>query len=157
MKKRSLNFLYALALYCGISVFFIMAQFLIAGALVYLMFRIVLMCAGPAGARLVGDMAYDSAGFAFLTASNTILQYYLASLLGHNLRDRSALLSIVFISAMISSVFFLKLSVRSAFGSYVFASLPLIVSYLLGAVMGLFQKEPENPFHNSKFNIFKID
>ena len=157
MKKRSLNFIYALALYCGISVFFIMFQFLIAGALVYLLYRAVILCAGPAGLRLVTEMTYDSVGFAFLTASNTILQYYLASLLGHNLRDRSALLGIVFISAMISSIFFLRLSARSAFGSYVFASLPLIFSYLLGAIMGLFQKEPENPFHNSKVTIFRID
>ena len=150
MKKSSVSYLYALALYSGISVFFITVQFLLTDALVYLLFQAVKL-------RLLTYVPYDSAGFAFLTATNTVLQYYLASLLGHNLRGRPALLGIIFVSAMISAIFFLRLSARSTFNSYTFAVLPLIVSYLLGALMGLFQKESDNPFHGSKFNIFRID
>ena len=154
MKKSSINFLYALTVYSGISVLFITVQFLVSGALIYLMFRVANLWFGPAGLR---DVVYDSTGFAFLTATNTVLQYYLASLLSSNLRGRSGLFGIIFLSAAISSAFFLRLSIHSVFGSYVFAALPLIVSYLLGAVMGLLQKELDNPFHGSQLNIFRID
>ncbi len=150
MKKSSVNLFYALAAYAGISVLFITAQFVFSGALIYLLSHTV-------SSRLMKAAACDSAGFAFLTATNTVLQYYLASLLSHNLRGGSGLLGIIFFSAAISSAFFLRLSAHSAFSSYIFAVLPLIISYLLGAIMGLLQKESDNPFRNSKFNIFRID
>ena len=154
MKKNSIDFLYALTIYSGISLFLITVQFFLAGTLIYLMFRVASLWVGPTG---MSDATYDSVGFAFLTATNTVLQYYLASLLAHNLRGRAPLLGIVFLSATITSAFFLRLSARSVFSSYIFAALPLVISYLLGAVMGLLQKEPDNPFHGSKLNIFRID
>lgn len=157
MKRSGLNFLYAMAVYSGISIFLITAQLLLAGALVYLLFHAVSLWRGPDGMLLAGAAAYHSAGFAFLTATNTILQYYLASLLSHNLRGRLALFATICVSAAISSAFFLRLSARSSFGSYAFAALPLIVSYLMGAIMGLFQKESENPFRHLKLNIFRLD
>ncbi len=154
MKKSNIDFLYALTVYSGISLFLITMQFFLAGALIYLMFHVMNLWLDPAGIR---DSAYDAAGFAFLTATNTILQYYLASLLSHNLRGRPRLFCVILLSAAITSVFFFRLSARSVFSSYAFAALPLIVSYLLGAIMGLLQKGSDNPFHDSNLNIFRID
>ncbi|HBB67086.1 MAG: hypothetical protein A2X28_08800 [Elusimicrobia bacterium GWA2_56_46] len=155
--RKSSSFFYALSLYTLISVFFTAAQYLLAGALIYFLFQFVNLSLGPDRLYLVKASAYDSAGFAFLTVTNTILQYYLASLLARNLKGRTALFGILLLSAAVADIFFLKLSARSSFGSYTFASFPLIVSYLLGGVMGLLQKEEENPFHNSRLNLFRID
>lgn len=157
MRKRSVNFIYALALYSCISVCFTSVQFLLSGALVYLLFKAVTLCAGPLALKLVNDAVFDAAGFAFLTATTAFLQYYLASLLDRNLGSSPALSGIVLISAIISSAFFLRLSAHSAFGSYVFSSLPLMISFLIGALTGLFQKGTDNPFRHSKLNIFRID
>jgi len=155
--RKSSSFFYALSLYTVISVLFTAAQYLLSGALIYFLFQLINLSLGPDRLYLVKASAYDSVGFAFLTVTNTIIQYYLASLLAHNLKGRAALFGILLLSAAIADIFFLKLSARSSFSSYTFASLPLIVSYLLGGIMALLQKEQENPFHNSKLNLFRID
>jgi len=157
MKKNNANFIYALSLYAAVSVFFMIVQFFLSGALVYLLYQLVHMAFGPDASHLFQPSLYDSVGFAFLTLTNTVLQYYLASLLAHDLKDRSALFGILTLSAALSTAFFVRLSAHSVFNSYIFASLPLIFSYLLGGVMGLVQKDEDNPFHSSKIRLFKID
>jgi len=154
MSENRSPFFYALALYAGISVLLMSLQFFASGALVYLLFQSAHLPFFSGIEHLFRTSFYDSAGFAFLTVSNTILQYYLSSLLTHDLKDRSGPLGILLISAILSSFFFLRLSARSSFNSYIFASLPLILSYLLGGITGIFQSEPENPFHNSDFHLF---
>ncbi|MFA6434857.1 MAG: hypothetical protein WCW52_09195 [Elusimicrobiales bacterium] len=131
------RFLYALTVYAAISVLFIPAQFLLAVVLFY---------------RLS-----HAAGFACLTASGAVLQYYLASLLVRDLRGLAAPCAIICFSAVLSSVFFLRISSHTGFSSYAFAALPLISSCLLGAGAGLFQTEEENPFKGSRVNMFRID
>jgi hypothetical protein len=157
MLTKRFIFFYALALYALLSVVLMSAQFFAAGALVYLAFQFthLQLCSGVA--HLFRTSFYDSVGFAFLTATNTILQYYLASLLSRDLKDRPASFGVLMISAALSAMFFLRLSARSAFGNYTFASAPLIFSYLLGGFAGLLQKETDNHFHGSKLRIFTID
>jgi hypothetical protein len=153
--KKSGSLIYAFAVYAGISVLFITAQFLFAVALIFLLSHVMSLLLGSSGMRVA--VSYDSSGFAFLTTTNTVLQYYLSSLLAHNLGARPALFGIICFSSAISSAFFLRLAAHSSLSIYVFAFMPLIFSYLLGSVMGLLQKAAENPFHGSKLNIFRID
>jgi len=157
MTKRSVNLAYALSLYAAISVLFMTVQFFLSGALVYLLYRFVPLALAAGKAHLFGPSLYDSLGFAFLTLTNTVLQYFLASLLAHDLKAGSALFAILTLCAVLSTALFVRLSAHSDFGSYMFASLPLIFSYMLGGVMGLIQKDEDNPFHNLKIRIFKIN
>ena len=157
MKKSGVNLAYALSLYAAISVLFMTVQFFLSGALVYLLYRFVYPLFAPGKAHLFGPSLYDAAGFAFLTLTNTLLQYFLASLLAHDLKDDSGRFAILTLCAMLSAALFIKLSAHSAFGSYMFASLPLVFSYMLGGVMGLLQKDEDNPFHGLKIRLFKTD
>ena len=157
MKRSSGNLTFALLLYAAISVLFMTVQFFLSGALIYLLYRFVHPAFAPGKAHLFGPSLYDSLGFSFLTVTNTVLQYFLASLLAHDLKDRFALFTILTVSAVLSAALFARLSAHSAFGSYLFASLPLIFSYMLGGVMGLLQKAEDNPFHALKIRFFKID
>jgi hypothetical protein len=157
MKKNRFVFFYALSLYSLLSTVLMSAQFFAAGLLVYLLFQTVHLPVFGGLTCFFRTSFYDSAGFAFLTASNTILQYYLASLLARDLKGRSALFGILTLSAIISALFFIRLSARSAFGAYTFAYMPLIFSYLLGGVAGLLQKETDNPFRDSRIRLFSLD
>ncbi len=157
MKKSGVNLAYALSLYAALSVLFMTVQFFLSGALVYLLYRFVHPVFSAGKAHLFGPSLCDSLGFAFLTLTNTVLQYFLASLLAHDLKEGSGRFAILTLCAMLSAALFIKLSAHSAFGSYMFASLPLIFSYMLGGVMGLLQKDEDNPFHYLKIRIFKID
>jgi hypothetical protein len=157
MTAKRFVFVYALSLYALISVVLVSAQFFAAEALVYLLFRAahLQVCSGVA--RLIRMPFYDSAGFAFLAAANAVLQYYLASLLSRDLKDRSAAFGVLMISAGVSALFFLRLSAGSGLGAYAFASAPLMFSCLLGGMTGLLQKEADHPFRGSKLKIFSID
>ncbi len=154
--KRSF-FFYALSVYSLISVALMSAQFFSAVVLIYLLFQAAHLQIFSGVVHLFRTSFYDAAGFAFLAATNTILQYYLASLLSRDLKGRPAAFGVLMISAVISAIFFLRLSAGSALGAYALAGAPLMFSYLLGGVAGLLQKEPDNPFHGSKIRIFSLD
>ncbi len=155
MRDKRFVFFYALALYALVSVVLMSAQFFAAEFLVYVLFRTTHLQIWSGIAYLFRTSFYDSAGFAFLAATNTVLQYYLASLLSRDLKDRSASFGVLIASAVISAMFFLRISASSAFGAYVYASAPLTFSYLLGGVAGLLQKEAENPFRGFSIRIFR--
>ena len=157
MKRSSVNLAYALSLYAALSVLLMTVQFFLSGALVYLLYRFVHPALAAGQAHVLGPSLYDSLAFAFLTLTNTLLQYFQASLLAHDLKDRSELFAILTLCAVLSTALFVRLSSHSAFGSYLFAGLPLILSYMLGGMTGLLQKDEENPFHRLKVRIFKID
>lgn len=157
MTTKRFVFLYALSLYSLISVVLTSAQFFAAGTLVYLLFQCAHLPVFSGVPNIFRTMFYDSAGFAFLTSTGTVLQYYLASLLSRELKGRGAAFGVVLLSALFSAAFFLRLSAGSVFGAYVFAGAPLIFACLLGGLAGLLQKETDNPFHGSKIRIFSID
>jgi hypothetical protein len=164
VRKNGFNFIYVCSLYGVISTFLITAQFFISCAAVYLAFKLVRRPFWLDERLILNTVAYDSIGFAVLTSTNTLLQYYLASLMRHNTRPaagennnlRSPLFGVLILSAAVSSAFFIRLAERSSYTAYSFACLPLIFSYLLGGVLGLLQKDAENPFHGSKINIFTL-
>lgn len=157
MKKSGVNLVYALSLYAAISVLFMTAQFFLSEALVFLLYRVTPAALAEGTARQFGPSLYDSAGFAFLTLTNTLLQYFLASLMVHDLKSRPELFAILAVCAAVSTALFVRLSAHSAFSSYIFASLPIIFSYLLGGATGLLQKDEDNPFRALKLRLFKID
>ncbi|MBU2574526.1 MAG: hypothetical protein KKH28_10660 [Elusimicrobia bacterium] len=165
--KAWVNFAYALVLYAGFSAFLMSLQFFLSGTLVYAFFRTLNFAFGPERLYWVKTTGYDALGFAFLAVTNTVFQYYMASMLSRDLKNGPRLLrspganlaglfGILFLSCGISALFFLKLAAKSSFSSYVLAAFPLIISYLLGGVLGLIQKEEENPFRNSKVKIFRL-
>lgn len=156
MKRSSVNLAYALSLYAAISVLCMTVQFFLSEALVFLLYRFSHAAFEAARARQFGPSLCDSAGFAFLTMSNTALQYLLASLMARDLRDNPALFTILTLCSLLSTALFVRLAAHSPFSSYLFAGLPLLFSYLLGGVTGLVQKAEENPFHTLKIHIFKI-
>ena len=89
-------------------------QFFISGALIYLLSQFVPPALTAGKAYLFGPSLCDSLGFAFLTLTNTVLQYFLASLLAHDLKDGSELFAILTLSAVLSTALFVRLSAHSA-------------------------------------------
>lgn len=152
--KRTVDAIYPFALYCGFSVFLMSIQFLMAGGLVYAVFMAALFTLGPG--RL-SAAACDSAGFAFLTVSNTLIQYYMASLLARDLRKKTRSFCVLVLACGVSALFFHKLAAGSSLSSYALSTLPLIISYLLGGIAGLMQKDAENPFRGRTVKIFRLD
>jgi len=146
MIRKRFVFFYALSLYSLISLILTSAQFFAAGTLVYLFIQGAQLPVFPALPQLSRAMFYDSAGFAFLTSTGTVLQYYLSSLLHRELRDRGAAFGVVLLSAILSAAFFLRLSAGSVFGAYAFAGAPLIFACLLGAWPVCCRKKRRIPF-----------
>ncbi len=152
MKGRG-PFLYALSVYSLISSALMGAQFLCAGALVFLLYRLSHLGALSA-LPVFRSSYYDSAGFAFLAATNTALQYYLASLLSLDESARGARFGVVAVSAVFSTALFLRLSAGASFGAYSLAWAPMLFSYMLGGFCGALQDERENPFLGVRPGIF---
>ncbi len=166
--RACLGFASVLGLYAGFSGVLISLQYFLLKALLYASFLVLNAARGPARLYRIDHTGYDALGFAFLTVTNTVLQYYLASLLAHDLRGwagsgrfrgakLAGLLGILFFSCALSAAVFIRLSAGSNFSSYALAAIPLALSYLLGALPGLLQKEQENPFRGSVIRIFRPD
>jgi len=94
-------------------------------------------------------------GFALIIILNSIVQYYLATLLAVNIKNKRHRYIIVGVSTFVASLFFIKLAARTGFNSYVLAALPLIISYFLGGIIGINEKTGENPWKGTKYQVFK--
>ena len=129
-------------------------QFLCAGTLVHLCSWFVHLRVFSGAAGICRTSCYDAAGFAFLTATNAVLQYYLASILSRDLKGGPACFGVLVFSAVFSTMLFLRLAEASSFGAYAFAGVPMLLSYLLGGAAGLLQKDADNPFRGSRVRIF---
>ena len=151
---RIFAFLYSLSLYSAVSMALASVQFLCAGVLVYLLSWSTHLRLFPGAAGLFSASCYDAAGFAFLTATNALLQYFLASLLSRDLKGGTARFGVVAFSALFSTMLFLRLAASSSFGAYAFAGVPILLSYLLGGAAGLLQKDVDNPFRGSRIRMF---
>ncbi|HAH31660.1 MAG TPA: hypothetical protein DCL44_05035 [Elusimicrobia bacterium] len=100
-------------------------------------------------------LAYDSAGFALLSAALAQAQYLLASSLVLSLKDRVSAFSVLFFSASVSGLFFSRIAAGSNFGLSRLCGLLVTAACLLGGLTALFQKESENPMSGLKFNPFR--
>ncbi|MDT8287992.1 MAG: hypothetical protein RQ748_12855, partial [Elusimicrobiales bacterium] len=103
-----------------------------------------------------GPLPLDAAAFAFISAATALSQYYLASLFHHTHRNRTLTMSTVLAALFINIFVFAPLAERSRFEAYWLAWLPLAASFLLGALPAVFQKEADNPWKDSRADIFRF-
>ena len=143
------------AFYGCISVLFLTFEFLITSVFIRVLVHIVKNFFPLYLASKIKFIIYDFAGFALITILNSIVQYYLATLLAINVKNKTHRHIIIGISTLVAFLFFIKLAAKTGFNSYIMASLPLTISYYLGAIMGINEETKKNPWKGTKYQIFK--
>jgi hypothetical protein len=156
-KRKETRLLLSLytALYCSMSVFCLTLEFLITSVFIRGAFFVFKNISTLQLTYKIKFIVYDFMGFALITILNSIVQYYLASLLSINMRNKKHLYIIIGVSTFVASLFFIKLAAKTGFESYILASLPLTISFFLGAVMGITEDVKNNPWKGTKYQIFK--
>ena len=144
----------SILLYCSISMLCLTLEFLITAVFIRGMFYILKSISSLQIIYKVKFLIYDFAGFALITILNSIVQYYIATLLAINIKNKKHRYIIVAVSTFVASLFFIKLAAKTGFDSYILASLPLTISYLLGAIMGINEDIMKNPWKGTKYQIF---
>ncbi len=154
-KEKNTYLALTIALYCTISVLCLTLEFLITAVFVRGMVYIVKAISSLQVIYKTKFIIYDFAGFALITILNSIVQYYLATLLAINVKNKKHLYIVIATSTFVASLFFIKLASKTGFESYVLASIPLTASYLLGGLMGINEDKENNPWKGTKYQVFK--
>lgn len=141
-------------LYCAISILVVTLEFIITSLFIRGAFFGFKYVYGVHFAYKMKFIIYDFIGFALLTVLNAVAQYYLATLLSINMRNRKNRYMAIAASTLIASPFFIQLSMKTGFDSCIMASLPLIISYFIGGFFGISEDKSRNPWKNTNIRIF---
>ena len=142
-------------LYCAISILVVTLEFIITAFFIRGVFFGFKYVYGVHFAYKMKFIIYDFIGFALLTVLNAAAQYYLATLLSVSMKNRKNRYITISASTLIASLFFIQLSIKTGFDSYIMASLPLIISYFIGGFLGISEDKNKNPWNNTNIRVFK--
>lgn len=154
-RNDKIHLIISTPLYCCISLLCLSLEFLITSFFIRAIFYIFKNNCSLQITYKVKFIFYDFMGFALMTILNSIVQYYLATLLATNIKNKKHLYIIIAASTFVAALFFIKLAAKTGFNSYILASVPLIIAYFLGGVMGINEDKEKNPWKGTKYQIFK--
>ncbi|MFH1620266.1 MAG: hypothetical protein ABIG11_10260 [bacterium] len=139
--------------YASAAAFLAGLQALFNAGVMYLMFQYFKWRYGsglyPQEAHL-----YESVNFALLAVIGAAVHYYLGALLARNTDHKWTRLAGVAAACAAVSTMFFSLANDSHFASGRIAALPVVIAYLAGGLLGIYVKEPDNPWKNLRFRIF---